>query len=90
MFAGVLELGAPLLAAEFPRVFLDVNRGIAERDAGMFDGALGVPVDTPSPRVVAGLGVITRIVRDGAVGSIGPDQMAQALATILPGVNVTP
>ena len=30
------------------------------------------------------------IVRDGAVGSIGPDQMAQALATILPGVNVTP
>ena len=30
------------------------------------------------------------IVRDGAIGSIGPDQMAQALATILPGVNVTP
>jgi N-formylglutamate amidohydrolase len=66
LFAGAVGLGAPLLSAHFPRAFLDVNRGIAELDAGMFDGALGVPVDTPSPRVVAGLGVIPRIVRDGA------------------------
>ena len=35
-------------------------------NAGMFDGALAVPVDAPSPRVAAGLGVIPRIVRDGA------------------------
>jgi N-formylglutamate amidohydrolase len=55
-----------LLAAEFPRAFLDVNRSSAELDIGMFDGALGVPVDLPSPRVAAGLGVIPRIVRDGA------------------------
>src|SRR5258706_575827 len=47
LFAGAVGLGAPLLAAHFPRAFLDVNRGIAELDAGMFDGALGVPVDTP-------------------------------------------
>ena len=66
LFAGVVGLGAPLLAAEFPRAFLDVNRSSAELDAGMFDGALGVPVDSPSPRVTAGLGVIPRIVRDGA------------------------
>ncbi|HWX90615.1 MAG TPA: N-formylglutamate amidohydrolase [Rhizomicrobium sp.] len=66
LFAGALGLGAPLLAAHFPRAFLDVNRGIAELDAGMFDGALEVPVDAPSPRVAAGLGVIPRIVRDGA------------------------
>jgi N-formylglutamate amidohydrolase len=66
LFAGALGLGAPMLAAHFPRAFLDVNRGIAELDAGMFDGALAVPVDAPSPRVAAGLGVIPRIVRDGA------------------------
>jgi thiol-disulfide isomerase/thioredoxin len=30
------------------------------------------------------------IVRDGALGGIGPDQMAQSLALILPGVTVTP
>ena len=62
LFAGVVGLGAPLLAAEFPRAFLDVNRSSTELDAGMFDGALGVPVDSPSPRVAAGLGVIPRIV----------------------------
>src|SRR4051812_38495878 len=66
LFAGAVGLGAPLLAAEFPRAFLDVNRSSAELDIGMFDGALGVPVDLPSPRVAAGLGVIPRIVRDGA------------------------
>jgi len=66
LFAGAVGLGAPLLAAHFPRAFLDVNRSMAELDVGMFHGALGVPVDTPSPRVAAGLGVIPRIVRDGA------------------------
>ena len=30
------------------------------------------------------------IVRDGALGGIGPDLMAQGLSTILPGVTVTP
>jgi N-formylglutamate deformylase len=66
LFAGVMGLGAPLLAAHFPRAFLDVNRSMSELDAAMFDSPLGVPVDAPSPRVVAGLGVIPRIVRDGA------------------------
>src|ERR1700760_254864 len=47
LFAGAVGLGAPLLAALFPRAFLDVNRGMGELDAGMFDGAVGVPVDTP-------------------------------------------
>jgi thiol-disulfide isomerase/thioredoxin len=30
------------------------------------------------------------IVREGALGGIGPDMMADALGTILPGVEVTP
>jgi N-formylglutamate deformylase len=66
LFAGAVALGAPLLAAQFPRAWLDVNRSSAELDAGMFHGALKVPVDSPTPRVTAGLGVIPRIVRDGA------------------------
>jgi N-formylglutamate amidohydrolase len=66
LFAGVVGLGAPLLAAQFPRAYLDVNRSMAELDVAMFDAPLDVPVDAPSPRVVAGLGVIPRIVRDGA------------------------
>ena len=75
LFAGVASLGAPLIAAEFPRAYCDVNRASGELDKGMFDSALGLAVDTPSPRVAAGLGVIPRIVRDGAeiyAGKLSP------------------
>ncbi len=75
LFAGVVGLGAPMIAALFPRAYCDVNRGIGELDAGMFDAALELDIDTPSPRVAAGLGVIPRIVRDGAeiyAGKLSP------------------
>jgi N-formylglutamate amidohydrolase len=65
LFAGVLALGAPMIAARFPRAFLDVNRAPGELDATMFDGPLAGSVDAPNARVNAGLGVIPRIVRDG-------------------------
>ena len=66
LFCGAVALGAPLIAARFPRAYLDANRAPSEIDSAMFDGRLPVAVDTPSPRVTAGLGVIPRIVRDGA------------------------
>jgi N-formylglutamate deformylase len=66
LFAGVAGLGAPLIAAAFPRAYCDVNRAMSELDAGMFDARLTMAVDAPTPRVTAGLGVIPRIVRDGA------------------------
>src|ERR1700761_1459793 len=66
LFAGAADLGAPMIAASFPRAYCDVNRAISELDAGMFDATLDLAVDAPSPRVAAGLGVIPRIVRDGA------------------------
>ncbi|MBL6852518.1 MAG: N-formylglutamate amidohydrolase [Alphaproteobacteria bacterium] len=66
LFCGAVAMGAPMIAARFPRAFLDVNRSPAEIDTAMFDGALDIVVDAPSPRVTAGLGVIPRIVRDGA------------------------
>lgn len=64
--AAVQELGAPFLAARFPRAYLDANRGPGELDPAMFAGPLPLAADPPGPRVQAGLGVIPRIVRDGA------------------------
>ena len=66
LFMGGIECGAPLIAARFPRAYLDVNRAPGELDASMFDAPLAVTADSAGPRVQAGLGVIPRIVRDGA------------------------
>ncbi|HEY2884631.1 MAG TPA: N-formylglutamate amidohydrolase [Rhizomicrobium sp.] len=66
LFGGAVALGAPMISARFPRAYLDANRAPSEIDSAMFDGRLPVTVDSPSPRVTAGLGVIPRIVRDGA------------------------
>src|SRR5262249_51857641 len=65
LFSCVPELGAPLLIARFPRVFIDANRAVNELDPGMFDGPLGLPVGARTARVAAGLGVVPRVVRDG-------------------------
>lgn len=65
LFASVAELGCPLVAAQFPRAYVDVNRAPGELDAEMFAGPLTVAVENPGPRVHAGLGVIPRVVRDG-------------------------
>ena len=64
LFDFVPELGAPLIAARFPRAFVDANRAPGEIDPLMFDGAVNA-VGPRTPRVAAGLGVIPRIVRDG-------------------------
>jgi N-formylglutamate deformylase len=66
LFAGTVALGAPMISARFPRAFLDANRAPGELDSTMFDGPLHLEVDGPNARVNAGLGVIPRVVRDGA------------------------
>ncbi len=65
LFATVPELGVPLIAARFPRVFVDANRAPSELDPAMFEGPLGLPIGARTPRVAAGLGVVPRVVRDG-------------------------
>ena len=53
LFASVVDLGAPLLAAQFPRCFVDVNRAPDELPYEWNPDAKGT-----SPRAEAGLGVI--------------------------------
>lgn len=65
LFADAPLLGAPLLRATFPRAFLDPNREPYELDPGMFDGPLPRHANTRSPRVLAGLGTIPRMVASG-------------------------
>ena len=64
LFAPVVELGAPLIAARFPRAYLDVNREPYELDPELFIEPLPDFANTQSARVVGGLGTIARIVAD--------------------------
>jgi len=57
--------GAPFLRALFPRAYVDVNRSRTELDPRMFADSLPRGADMRSSRVLAGLGVIPRIVADG-------------------------
>jgi len=65
LFEPVVALGAPLLAARFPRAYLDVNREPYELDPELFTGRVPEFANTQSARVVGGLGTIARIVADG-------------------------
>src|SRR3954447_12183482 len=65
IFASAPELGAPLVAARFPRAYLDVNREPWELDPTMFADALPSYVNARSPRVRMGLGTIARVVASG-------------------------
>lgn len=65
LFASGPTHGAPLLYAQFPRAYCDVNREAWELDPAMFADPLPGWVNTTSPRVCAGLGTIARVVTSG-------------------------
>lgn len=65
LFNEAPRFGSPFLQALFPRAYVDVNRSRLELDARMFADAIPKTADTRSNRVIAGLGVIPRIVADG-------------------------
>lgn len=65
IFDAAPRFGAPLLRALFPRAYVDVNRSQFELDPRMFADALPKTADSRSNRVLAGLGVVPRIVADG-------------------------
>ncbi len=65
LFGHVAGLGAPLIAARFPRAYLDVNREPYELDPELFSERLPDYANSQSARVIGGLGTIARIVADG-------------------------
>ena len=65
LFAGAVGLGAPLLAANFPRAYLDANREPWELDPRMFCEPLPAHANARSARVAGGLGTVPRLVGEG-------------------------
>lgn len=82
LFAPVVQLGAPLLRANFPRAFLDVNREPYELDPRMFEGRLPPFANTRSMRVAGGLGTVPRVVADGQEIYQGRIAATEAVARI--------
>ena len=64
LFENVVAMGAPLLCANFPRVWLDVNRETYELDPLLFRERLPAHANTRSPRVAAGLGIVPRLISE--------------------------
>ncbi|MEJ2021843.1 MAG: N-formylglutamate amidohydrolase [Maritimibacter sp.] len=62
LFAAAPRNGAPLIAARFPRAYVDLNRGADELDPALIRG---IARKTHNPRVASGLGVIPRVVSGG-------------------------
>ncbi|MYZ47690.1 N-formylglutamate amidohydrolase [Rhizobiales bacterium L72] len=82
LFTPVVELGAPLLRAVYPRAYLDVNREPYELDPKMFVGRLPSFANIRSLRVAGGLGTIPRVVGDAANIYKSPIPVDEAIARI--------
>jgi N-formylglutamate amidohydrolase len=65
LFAGVTRLGAPQIAARFPRAYLDLNREPYELDPELVADPLPAHANSQSIRVAGGLGTVARVVADG-------------------------
>ncbi len=62
LFAAAPGFGAPLLRADAPRAWVDLNRGPEELDPALIEGVRAAGLN---PRLAAGLGVIPRVVAEG-------------------------
>ena len=65
LFGGAVALGAPMLAANFPRAYLDANREPWELDPRMFAEPVPPYCNIRSARVAGGLGTVPRLVGEG-------------------------
>ena len=82
LFGGAVPLGAPLLAANFPRAYLDVNREPWELDPRMFAEPVPSFANIRSPRVAGGLGTVPKLVGEGLDIYPGRLPLAEAVARI--------
>ena len=84
LFGAAPKLGIPLVAARFPRSYVDANREPYELDPGMFEGPLPRPLNHRTTRVAAGLGMIPRVTASGEAiyrGRVPADEIEQRLET---------
>jgi N-formylglutamate amidohydrolase len=62
LIAQAPDMGAPLLLAQAPRAYIDLNRAADEFDPAVIEG---VRAAGNNPRIASGLGVIPRVVAGG-------------------------
>lgn len=82
LVADAPALGAPLLAAEYPRAYVDLNRSADELDPAVVEGARRT---AQNPRISSGLGVIPRVVANGRViyrGKLSLDEAEARIAEV--------
>ncbi|MEM9794931.1 MAG: N-formylglutamate amidohydrolase [Pseudomonadota bacterium] len=82
LLSRVPRLGLPLLTAEMPRAFLDLNRAPEELDPAVVQD---VPRGSGNPRVTSGLGVIPRVVAQGRAiyrGKISRSEARDRIETV--------
>ena len=60
LFGAAPQHGAPLIAARFPRIYIDPNRDLIDLDPAMMDGPWPDPL-VPSRKTELGVGLIWRI-----------------------------
>ena len=82
LVAAAPALGASFIRARFPRAYVDVNREPYEFDPALFDEPLPDYANQRSPRVVAGLGTLARVVASGQEIYARRLTLAEALARI--------
>lgn len=75
LFETVPSCGAPLLTANAPRAYVDLNRGADELDSALIEG---VRRTAHNPRIASGLGVIPRVVANGRQIYRGKISLAEA------------
>jgi N-formylglutamate amidohydrolase len=64
LFAGAPEAGIPLMAARFPRAYVDLNRAADELEPTLFHEKLPDHIPKPSLRAKSGLGTVPRLVAE--------------------------
>ncbi|UWQ91146.1 N-formylglutamate amidohydrolase [Rhodobacteraceae bacterium M382] len=75
LFAAAPGFGAPLICAQVPRAFVDLNRSPDELDPALI---AGIRKQGHNPRVASGLGVIPRVVSNGRSIYRGKIPLAEA------------
>ena len=71
LFAGAPQEGATLVAARFPRAYVDANRRLDDVDPSLIDGTWPEPLN-PGPKSALGIGLFRHRTNDGGPLLAGP------------------